>query len=79
MTCQQLAELLIDYVADELPAAQAEQIRLHLALCSHCVCYIETYELTIKMTRQLPAAPLPEELAKRLRAALEEIRRENKS
>ena len=71
MTCQQLAELLIDYVADELPPEQVEQIRLHLALCSHCVCYIETYELTIKMTRRLPAAAPPPELLERLRAAVE--------
>ena len=70
MTCQELAELLIDYVADELPPEQVEQIRLHLALCSHCVCYIETYKLTIKMTRRLPAATPPPELLERLRAAM---------
>jgi len=72
MTCQELAELLIDYVAGELPAEQVDQIRLHIALCSDCVCYIETYEMTIKMTRRLPAAAPPPELLDRLRAAMAE-------
>jgi hypothetical protein len=71
MTCRELTELLIDYVVDELPDHQVEQVRLHLALCSHCVCYVETYELTIKMTRRLPAAAPPPELLERLRAAVE--------
>jgi anti-sigma factor RsiW len=76
MTCRDLAELLIDYVADELPAEQAEHIRQHLADCSHCVCYIETYRLTIRLTRQLPAVEPPQELLERLRAAVEQNDRE---
>jgi len=79
ITCRELTEFLIDFVSDELPLEHRAHIEQHLKRCPPCVAYLESYQLTIKMTRQLPAAPLPEELAKRLRAALEEIRRENKS
>ena len=79
ITCRVLTELLIDFVSNELPPEHRAHVEQHLSRCPPCVAYLESYQLTIKMTRQLPAAPLPEELAKRLRAALEEIRRENKS
>jgi hypothetical protein len=70
VTCRDLAELLIDYIADELPPDQAEHIRQHLEFCPPCVCYIETYQLTIKLTRKLaPVAP-PATLLERLRAAV---------
>jgi hypothetical protein len=36
------------------------------------VFYVETYELTIKMTRRLPPAPPPAGLLDRLRAAASE-------
>ena len=73
MTCHELAELLIDFVADELPAEQAAHIREHLALCNDCVCYIETYQLTIRLTRRLPPAAPPPGLLDRVRAALAEL------
>ncbi len=74
MNCRDLAEVLIDYIAGELPPHEAEQIRQHLDFCPPCVCYIETYQLTIKLTRHLPQEPPPEALLDRLRAAMEEDR-----
>ena len=71
MNCRDLAEVLIDYVAGDLPPDEAERIRQHLDFCPPCVCYIETYQLTIRLTRHLPCEPLPEELKQRLQAALE--------
>jgi anti-sigma factor RsiW len=72
VNCRDLSELLVDYVAGELAAEQAEHIREHLAGCSPCVIYIETYELTIQLTRQLPAVAPPATLLERLKAALAE-------
>jgi anti-sigma factor RsiW len=70
MTCHHLAELLIDYVAGELPPEQCDHIRKHLCECPPCVAYLQTYELTIKLSRQLPPVPLPPKLVDRLRTAL---------
>lgn len=71
MTCRDLAELLLDYVSGELTPDQQEHIAAHLQWCPPCVTYLETYQLTIKLTRQLPCVPLPEELMQRLRDAVE--------
>jgi anti-sigma factor RsiW len=69
MNCRELAELLIDYVGGELSAEQAEHIRQHLALCPPCVCYLESYQLTIQLTRRLPPVAPPDRLLERLREA----------
>ncbi len=76
MNCRDLAELLIDYIAGELPPDQAEHIRQHLEFCPPCVYYIETYQLTIKLTRKLPPVPPPAALLERLRAAVEQDARD---
>jgi hypothetical protein len=72
VNCRDLADLLIDYLADELPPEQVAQIRMHLDFCPPCVCYIETYQLTNKLTRKLPPVAPPTALLDRLRAALEQ-------
>jgi anti-sigma factor RsiW len=72
MTCRQLAEALLEYVAGELPPEECDRIRRHLCQCPPCVAYLESYELTIRLTRQLPAAPVPPQLLERVRAALQE-------
>jgi anti-sigma factor RsiW len=73
MNCRQLAELLIDYVAGELPPEHCEHVRQHLHCCPPCLVFLETYQVTIRLTRQLPPAPLPQQLVERLRAALGDI------
>jgi anti-sigma factor RsiW len=73
ITCRQLVELLIDFVSDELPADHRDRIEQHLQICPPCVTYIETYKLTIRLTRQLPMKPLPPQLAEHLRAILSEF------
>jgi anti-sigma factor RsiW len=72
MTCRQLAETLLEYLCGDLPPEQCDHIRRHLCECPPCAVYLETYELTIKLSRQLPAAPVPPQLLERVRAALAE-------
>jgi anti-sigma factor RsiW len=72
MTCRECAELLMEFLSGELNAEQCERIRLHLEDCPPCAIYIETYQITIRLTRQLPYGELPPEVAQRLRAALEQ-------
>ncbi len=72
MTCRECAELLMEYLTGELDAEQRESIRVHLERCPPCVIYVETYQVTIRLTRQLPCPELPPEVAQRLRAALGE-------
>ena len=72
MNCRELAELLLDFLNNELPADFCERIRQHLAECPPCVIYLETYQITIKLSRQLTPPKLPEGLAQRLQAMLKQ-------
>jgi anti-sigma factor RsiW len=71
ITCRELVELLIDYVSGELPPEKYAHLEQHLNRCPPCVTYIETYKLTIRLSRKLPCKPPPPELMQRLRAALQ--------
>jgi hypothetical protein len=71
ITCRQIAELLIDYVSGDLAPEHCQHIQQHLKCCPPCLVYLETYQLTIRLSRQLPPAPMPPELVQRLRAVLE--------
>lgn len=74
ITCQELADLLMDFVANELPAEHRAVVEEHLCSCQGCHVYVETYQITIQLTRRLQCQPLPDRLAQKLRAALEEMR-----
>jgi hypothetical protein len=72
MNCRELAELLIDYVQGELEPGLCEHISHHLTVCPLCEAFVSTYRITIQLTRRLPAAPMPPELAARLEEAMRE-------
>ena len=55
----------------ELPLEQHQRVKTHLEKCPPCLVYLETYTVTIKLTRQLPCAPLPAGLRYRLEQALQ--------
>jgi len=70
ISCRELITLLGDYVSDDLPPERRDHIDKHLGRCPSCLAYFESYTTVIKLTGQLPAAPLPQHLAQRLLAAL---------
>lgn len=74
--CHELIELLCDFVGDELTVEQRHEVELHLCQCQKCVVYVETYRLTIRLSRRLEDKPLPASLADKLRALCEEKRNE---
>ena len=72
MTCRELADLLGDLVAEELPADGKATAEAHLGRCPPCAALAESYRRTIQLARQLPPLPLPPALAARLDAAVRE-------
>ena len=71
VNCRQLTELLIDFVSGELADELRVHIEEHLHACPPCVIYVETYRLTIQMTRKLPPVPMPPQLMERLKRVVE--------
>jgi anti-sigma factor RsiW len=71
VTCEEVVDLLVDYVDGGLSAEQVDAIKQHLCGCQPCVATVEMYQVTIKVTRALPKVePLPPAFEARLRAVL---------
>jgi anti-sigma factor RsiW len=74
MNCRRCVELLIDYVSGEMSESERGILKQHLDRCPPCLVYMQTYEATIRLTRELPReAPMPPELEQRLLAVLRSL------
>jgi anti-sigma factor RsiW len=76
MTCRELADFLMDYLSEELPAGVREDFDRHLALCPNCVAYLETYRTAVEAGRRAfdedgsdPETAVPDELVRAILAA----------
>jgi hypothetical protein len=70
MSCRELAELLHEFLTDELLPEHRQGLEDHLGICPPCYNLLETYRLTISLVRQLPPEGLPCDCEQRLRQAL---------
>lgn len=59
LTCQELVELITDYLEDSLRPEAREQFEVHLRDCEGCQRYVEQMRATIALVGRLPAAALP--------------------
>ena len=62
LTCQQLTEVILDYVTDEMVPALRAAFERHLDLCPDCVAFLNTYRETIRTTRSVRYADVPSEM-----------------
>ena len=72
MTCQEIADFLMDYVDGTLPGTQRAIFDDHLGECPECVAYFQSYQATIRLSKTTrPAAPedAPEDLIQAILAA----------
>jgi len=53
ITCQQLVELVTDYLEDALEPDARARFELHLRACPGCVDYLDQMRLTIQATGRL--------------------------
>ena len=70
-TCQQMTELVTEYVEGRMPFWRRMKFQLHLGMCQHCREYVRQMKLTVKTLGQLPVAPVDastrDELVRRFR------------
>lgn len=75
MTCRQVIDFLHDYLSQELPPEQREEFERHVAGCTHCAIYLESYRRTIALEQDAlrddadAADPIPDELVRAILAA----------
>lgn len=68
--CQELVDLLLEFVDGTLAPEREAEFRKHLCGCLPCYIYLETYHTTIQLTRSLPKVEMPKEMETRLKAML---------
>ncbi len=63
LVCQQVVELITDYLEGALPRAQRRRLDAHLSNCEHCSEYLEQMRATVRLTGRLE----PEDLTPAMR------------
>jgi hypothetical protein len=66
LTCQQVTDLIADYVTKEMDAATRLAFEKHLSLCADCVAFLSTYQETIRTTRTVRYETIPGEMLRRV-------------
>ena len=61
ITCQEVVELVTDYLEDELDAATRAELEAHLALCPGCDAYLAQMRRTIDVLGHVPVETLSEQ------------------
>jgi anti-sigma factor RsiW len=60
VACQELVELLTDYLEGALPPDEVAAVDRHLALCEGCRVYLDQLRLTIDAMGTVPVQSLPD-------------------
>jgi anti-sigma factor RsiW len=58
LICQQVVELITDYLEGALPAPDSKRLEKHLAGCPHCTEYLAQIRETIKLAGRLTPGDL---------------------
>lgn len=68
LACNELVELVTDYLEDALPQPERSRIERHLATCDGCTRYVEQIRETITAARRLTPDDVPAPVVDRLLA-----------
>ncbi|MCA1713105.1 MAG: zf-HC2 domain-containing protein [Actinobacteria bacterium] len=74
VVCQQLVEMVTDYLQGDLDAAARAAVEEHLAVCGHCTGYVEQVRRLLDLTAAPGSEPVPRELLDALTARYRERR-----
>ena len=70
LTCQQVTDLIIDYVTQEMDATLRAVFERHLHNCPDCTAFLQTYCRTMHVTRTLRYEEVPAEMLTRVQQFL---------
>lgn len=68
LVCQQMVELITDYLEGTLPRARHRRFEAHIAGCEHCTEYLEQMRRTIRLTGRLRAEDLTPQMSEEFAA-----------
>jgi predicted anti-sigma-YlaC factor YlaD len=61
LTCQELTELVTDYLEGKLSLGQRLRFEMHIGMCSHCRAYLRQMKHTVRTLGSLPEDSVPPE------------------
>ena len=61
LTCQELVELVTEYLEGVLPPDQLARFKAHLLECDDCPTYVDQLRTTIRLTGRLVESDVPPE------------------
>ncbi|HWD70266.1 MAG TPA: anti-sigma factor [Solirubrobacteraceae bacterium] len=69
--CQQVVELISDYLEDALPVLDRRRLEHHLTGCPHCSAYLAQMRETLRLTGRL----VPEDLSPEMQREFSDVYR----
>ena len=75
ISCQEIVELVTDYLEGALRRGELKAFEAHLAGCPHCTNYLDQMRQTMKLTGRLTEEALDPELRENLLEAFRDFKR----
>jgi anti-sigma factor RsiW len=75
ITCQEVVELVTDYLDGALPSEQISVFEQHLNFCDGCLWYVDQLRTTVATVGQIREEDVPAETRERLVTAFREWKR----
>ena len=62
LTCQQLTEIVTEYLEGRMPLWRRLQFHMHLGMCRHCRAYVSQMRATVRTLGTLPHEEMPADI-----------------
>jgi anti-sigma factor RsiW len=66
LTCQELVEIVTDYLEEKLTPEERRRVEEHLAGCDGCLNYVDHMRATIRLVGRLDEESIPPEMREEL-------------
>ena len=64
LTCQEVTEVVTDYLEGRQSMMQRLRFQMHLGMCRHCRAYLRQMKTTVEAIGTLPDESIPPEMSK---------------
>lgn len=71
LTCQQLTEVVTEYMEGRMSLWRRLEFQLHLGMCGHCRAYLHQMRTTVRTLGKLPQEKMPDAVKAELLARLQ--------
>ncbi len=75
LSCQEVVELVTEYLDESLPAEEASLFEQHLNFCEGCVWYVDQLRTTVETVGEIREEQIPPETKEQLMGAFRDWRR----